>query len=59
MLADNWRCPGAIIYFFLIIVTRLMNSTPVSVESAAALPFSDGKVEMFGGSYFGATQLLI
>jgi uncharacterized protein len=29
-----------------------------SVEWAAALPYSDGKVGMFGGSYVGATQLL-
>src|SRR5947208_290539 len=29
-----------------------------SVEWAAALPYSDGKVGMFGGSYVGATQML-
>ena len=29
-----------------------------SVEWAAALPFSNGKVGMFGGSYVGATQFL-
>jgi hypothetical protein len=29
-----------------------------SVEWAAALPFSNGKVGMFGGSYVGATQML-
>jgi uncharacterized protein len=29
-----------------------------SVEWAAALPYSTGKVGMFGGSYVGATQLL-
>lgn len=29
-----------------------------SVEWAAALPYSDGKVGMFGGSYVGATQYL-
>lgn len=29
-----------------------------SVEWAAALPYSDGKVGMFGGSYVGATQFL-
>jgi uncharacterized protein len=29
-----------------------------TVEWAAALPYSDGKVGMFGGSYVGATQML-
>jgi hypothetical protein len=29
-----------------------------SVEWAAALPYSNGKVGMFGGSYVGATQML-
>ena len=29
-----------------------------TVEWAAALPYSDGKVGMFGGSYVGATQFL-
>ena len=29
-----------------------------TVEWAAALPFSDGRVGMFGGSYVGATQML-
>jgi hypothetical protein len=29
-----------------------------SVEWAAALPYSDGKVAMIGGSYVGATQML-
>src|SRR3954471_12295209 len=29
-----------------------------SVEWAAALPYSDGRVGMFGGSYVGATQML-
>ena len=29
-----------------------------TVEWAAALPFSNGKVGMFGGSYVGATQML-
>src|SRR5205085_715395 len=29
-----------------------------SVEWAAALPYANGKVGMFGGSYVGATQLL-
>ncbi len=29
-----------------------------SVEWAAALPYADGKVGMFGGSYVGATQML-
>src|SRR5260221_4096074 len=29
-----------------------------SVEWAAALPYADGKVGMFGGSYVGATQFL-
>jgi putative CocE/NonD family hydrolase len=29
-----------------------------TVEWAAALPFSSGKIGMFGGSYVGATQLL-
>jgi putative CocE/NonD family hydrolase len=29
-----------------------------TIEWAAALPFSSGKVGMFGGSYVGATQLL-
>jgi putative CocE/NonD family hydrolase len=29
-----------------------------SVEWAAALPYSDGNVGMFGGSYVGATQML-
>ncbi len=29
-----------------------------AVEWAAALPYSNGKVGMFGGSYLGATQLL-
>jgi putative CocE/NonD family hydrolase len=29
-----------------------------TVEWAAALPYSDGRVGMFGGSYVGATQLL-
>jgi len=29
-----------------------------SVEWAAALPYSNGKVGMYGGSYLGATQLL-
>jgi predicted acyl esterase len=29
-----------------------------SVEWAAALPYSTGKVGMFGGSYVGATQML-
>jgi uncharacterized protein len=29
-----------------------------TVEWAAGLPFSDGKVGMFGGSYVGATQML-
>src|SRR3972149_3225385 len=29
-----------------------------SVEWAAAQPWSDGKVGMFGGSYVGATQML-
>jgi uncharacterized protein len=29
-----------------------------SVEWAAGLPYSDGKVGMFGGSYVGATQML-
>jgi putative CocE/NonD family hydrolase len=29
-----------------------------TVEWAAALPYADGKVGMFGGSYVGATQLL-
>ena len=29
-----------------------------TVEWAAALPYSDGKVGMFGGSYVGATQVL-
>jgi predicted acyl esterase len=29
-----------------------------TVEWAAALPYSNGKVGMFGGSYVGATQLL-
>ena len=30
-----------------------------TVEWAAALPYSNGKVGMFGGSYVGATQLLV
>src|SRR5437773_5556074 len=29
-----------------------------TVEWAAALPYSDGRVGMFGGSYVGATQML-
>ncbi len=29
-----------------------------TIEWAAALPYSDGKVGMFGGSYVGATQML-
>src|SRR5215471_13855467 len=29
-----------------------------TIEWAAALPFSDGRVGMYGGSYVGATQLL-
>jgi putative CocE/NonD family hydrolase len=29
-----------------------------TVEWAAALPYADGKVGMFGGSYVGATQML-
>ena len=29
-----------------------------TVEWAAALPFADGRVGMFGGSYVGATQML-
>ena len=29
-----------------------------TVEWAAALPYSNGKVGMFGGSYVGATQML-
>jgi uncharacterized protein len=29
-----------------------------SIEWAAALPYSDGRVGMFGGSYVGATQML-
>lgn len=29
-----------------------------TIEWAAALPYSDGRVGMFGGSYVGATQLL-
>ncbi len=33
-----------------------MASTPSS--GAAALPYSDGRVGMFGGSYVGATQML-
>ena len=29
-----------------------------TVEWAASLPYSNGKVGMFGGSYVGATQML-
>src|SRR5919201_317043 len=29
-----------------------------TVEWAAALPYSDGRIGMFGGSYVGATQML-
>jgi uncharacterized protein len=35
-----------------------MNDGYDTIEWAAALPYSDGKVGMFGGSYVGATQML-
>ncbi|MFN0085606.1 MAG: CocE/NonD family hydrolase [Blastocatellia bacterium] len=35
-----------------------MNDGYDTVEWAAALPYSDGRVGMFGGSYVGATQML-
>src|ERR1035441_6052135 len=35
-----------------------MNDGYDTVEGAAALPHSNGKVGMFGGSYVGATQML-
>ena len=35
-----------------------MNDGYDTVEWAAALPYSTGKVGMFGGSYVGATQML-
>jgi len=35
-----------------------MNDGDDTVEWAASLPYSDGRVGMFGGSYVGATQML-
>ena len=35
-----------------------MNDGYDTIEWAAALPYSDGRVGMFGGSYIGATQML-
>ncbi|NOT62054.1 MAG: CocE/NonD family hydrolase, partial [Acidobacteria bacterium] len=35
-----------------------MNDGYDTIEWAAALPYSDGRVGMFGGSYVGATQML-